>query len=132
MKPAQPAKIPTLQEVGALGLIVTCANRDCRRRRWLELRALPKHATVTSVASNARCQVCGGKGAHVEVVQPLAEIGEQRGKVGAACMGERVPARLKVTGTLGSTGSIRPTRQRLALWRGGLAKCSRFNEPHWR
>ena len=82
MKPAQPAKIPTLQEVGALGLIVTCANRDCRRRRWLELRALPKHATVTSVASNARCQVCGGKGAHVEVVQPLAEIGEQRGKGG--------------------------------------------------
>lgn len=74
--------IPTLQEIHALGLIVTCANRDCRRRRWLDLHALPKHATVTNVAANARCQVCGGKGAHVEVVQPVAEIGEQRGVSG--------------------------------------------------
>jgi hypothetical protein len=82
MKPTQPARIPTLQEIHAIGLIVRCANRDCRRRRWLDLHALPKHATVTSVAANALCQVCGNQGAHVEVVQPLAEIGEQRGKSG--------------------------------------------------
>jgi hypothetical protein len=79
---AKSLRVPTLKEVHALGLIVTCANRDCRRRRWLEQRALPKHATVTSVAANARCQVCSGKGAHVEVVQPVSEIGDQRGVSG--------------------------------------------------
>jgi hypothetical protein len=82
MKPTQTIRIPTLHEVHALGLIVTCANRDCRRRCWLDLHELPKHATVTSVAANARCQVCGSKGADVEVIQPVAEIGEQRGKSG--------------------------------------------------
>jgi len=46
------------------------------------MHALPRHATVKSVAANARCQVCGSKGAFVEVVQPLAEIGEQRGASG--------------------------------------------------
>ena len=79
---AKSLRVPTLQEIHTLGLIVTCANSDCRRRRWLDLHSLPKHATVTSVAANARCQVCGSKGADVEVVQPVAEIGEQRGVSG--------------------------------------------------
>jgi len=82
MKSTQPARIPTLHEIHALGLIVTCSGQGCRKRSWLDLRALPKHATVTSVAANARCQVCGSKGADVEVVQPVAEIGEQRGVSG--------------------------------------------------
>lgn len=75
-------KVPSLQEVDALGLIVTCANRDCQRRRWLDLHIIPKYATVPSVAANARCQLCGSKGAHVEVVQPVSEIGERRGLSG--------------------------------------------------
>jgi hypothetical protein len=82
MKHTELAGIPLLQEASALGLIVTCANHDCRRRRWLNLHELPKHATVLSVANNARCQACGSKGVHVEVVQPLSEIGEHRGQSG--------------------------------------------------
>jgi len=82
MKLTQMSKIPTLHAIHALGLIVECANRVCRRRRWLDLHALPKHATVKSVAASARCQVCGSKGAFVEVVQPVVEIGEQRGVSG--------------------------------------------------
>lgn len=82
MKPMQSMSVPALHEVDALGLIMTCANRECRRRIWLDLHALPKHAAVTSVTANARCKVCGGKGADVEVVQPVAEIGEQRGVSG--------------------------------------------------
>lgn len=82
MRQTDSSNVPCLKDVAALGLIVACVNRDCRRRRWLDLHALPKDATVLSVAKNARCQLCGSKGAHVEVVQPLAEIGEQRGRSG--------------------------------------------------
>ena len=78
----QPARVPTVQEIQALGLIVECGNRDCRRRRWLDLHALPRNATTVSVAALARCRTCGGLGAHVEVIQPVAEIGEQRGVSG--------------------------------------------------
>jgi len=82
MRTTAPARVPVLQEIHILGLVVTCVNAACRKRRWLEVHALPAGATVASVAANARCRSCGGRGAHVEVIQPVAEIGEQRGLSG--------------------------------------------------
>ena len=74
--------VPDIKDLAALGLIVTCVNSACRQRRWIDIHNLPPRATVQTVATNGRCSSCGGLGAHVEVVQPLAEIGEQRGRSG--------------------------------------------------
>jgi hypothetical protein len=41
MSEAYPSRVPTVHEIEALGLIVECGNRTCRRRCWLDLHGLP-------------------------------------------------------------------------------------------
>ncbi len=74
--------IPDIKDLAALGLVLTCSNPACRQRGWIDIHILPRDATVLTVAAKARCSSCGGLGAHVEVIQPVSEIGEQRGVSG--------------------------------------------------
>jgi hypothetical protein len=69
------AAAPPLDSAGCLGLIVTCLNRGCCFRNWLDLCDLPPGITAPSVAQRARCSACGHKGAHVEVIQPKSAMG---------------------------------------------------------
>jgi len=77
------ATAPPLDSSGCLGLIVTCLNRGCCFRNWLDLCDLPPSITVPSVAQRARCRTCGHKGAHVEVVQPKSAMGLAGGVSGS-------------------------------------------------
>jgi hypothetical protein len=69
------ATAPPLDSAGCLGLIVTCLNRSCSFRNWLNLCDLPPGITAPSIAKRARCGTCGHKGANVEVVQPKSAMG---------------------------------------------------------
>ena len=70
-----PTNAPQLDSPGCLGLIVTCLNRGCCFRNWLDIYDLPPGITAPSVAQRTRCSACGHKGAHVEVVPPKSAMG---------------------------------------------------------
>jgi hypothetical protein len=82
MTRTQKQMAPGRLDLPALGLIVTCSNAACRRRSWLDVHSLEQDATVVNVGGKARCRVCGTRGAHVAVIQPVAKIGEQCGVSG--------------------------------------------------
>lgn len=67
--------IPLLKSNSCVGVIMTCQNRACRCRGWLDPHSLPSSATVPALERNARCRACGQKGAHVEVVWPKTSAG---------------------------------------------------------